>query len=77
MAWWSRERSSRPPSASGSIGGIDRWVTQQAVRLIEAHKREGRDLILEVNLSGRTMGDERFPDDVKASSPTPGSTRPG
>jgi diguanylate cyclase (GGDEF)-like protein/PAS domain S-box-containing protein len=49
----------------GLIGGIDRWVTQQAVRLIEAHKREGRDLVLEVNLSGKTMGDERFPGDVK------------
>jgi diguanylate cyclase (GGDEF)-like protein/PAS domain S-box-containing protein len=49
----------------GLIGGIDRWVTQQAVRLIEAHKREGRDLILEVNLSGKTMTDDRFPDDVK------------
>jgi EAL domain-containing protein (putative c-di-GMP-specific phosphodiesterase class I) len=49
----------------GLIGGIDRWVTQQAVRLIEAHKRQGRDLTLEVNLSGKTMTDQRFPDDVK------------
>jgi EAL domain-containing protein (putative c-di-GMP-specific phosphodiesterase class I) len=49
----------------GLIGGIDRWVTQQAVRLIEAHNREGRELILEVNLSGKTMTDTRFPDDVK------------
>jgi EAL domain-containing protein (putative c-di-GMP-specific phosphodiesterase class I) len=49
----------------GLIGGVDRWVTQQAVRLIEAHNREGRDLTLEVNLSGRTMGDARFPEDVK------------
>jgi len=49
----------------GLIGGVDRWVTQQAVRLIEAHNREGGELILEVNLSGRTMGDARFPDDVK------------
>jgi diguanylate cyclase (GGDEF)-like protein/PAS domain S-box-containing protein len=49
----------------GLIGGVDRWVTQQAVRLIEAHKREGRDLILEVNLSGKTMGDTRFPDEVR------------
>jgi diguanylate cyclase (GGDEF)-like protein/PAS domain S-box-containing protein len=49
----------------GLIGGIDRWVTQQAVRLIEAHNRQGRELILEVNLSGKTMGDMRFPDDVK------------
>ncbi len=49
----------------GLIGGIDRWVTQQAVRLIEAHNRQGRELILEVNLSGRTLTDDRFPDDVK------------
>jgi diguanylate cyclase (GGDEF)-like protein/PAS domain S-box-containing protein len=49
----------------GLIGRIDRWVTQQAVRLIEAHKREGRKLTLEVNLSGKTMGDERFPDEVR------------
>jgi diguanylate cyclase (GGDEF)-like protein/PAS domain S-box-containing protein len=49
----------------GLIGGIDRWVTQQAIRLIAAHKREGRDLILEVNLSGKTMTDARFPDEVR------------
>jgi EAL domain-containing protein (putative c-di-GMP-specific phosphodiesterase class I) len=49
----------------GLIGGVDRWVTQQAVRLIEAHNREGRDLILEINLSGKTMGDARFPDEVR------------
>jgi diguanylate cyclase (GGDEF)-like protein/PAS domain S-box-containing protein len=49
----------------GLIGGIDRWVTQQAVRLIAAHKKEGRNLILEVNLSGRTMGDVQFLTEVK------------
>jgi len=49
----------------GLIGGVDRWVTQQAVRLIAAHKREGRDLTLEVNLSGRTITDRRFPEEVK------------
>ena len=49
----------------GLIGGVDRWVTQQAVRLIEAHNREGRDLLLEVNLSGKTMTDTRFPEEVK------------
>jgi diguanylate cyclase (GGDEF)-like protein/PAS domain S-box-containing protein len=48
----------------GLIGGIDRWVTQQAVRLIAAHNKEGRELTLEVNLSGKTMGDARFPDEV-------------
>jgi diguanylate cyclase (GGDEF)-like protein/PAS domain S-box-containing protein len=49
----------------GLIGGVDRWVTQQAMRLIAAHNREGRELTLEVNLSGRTMGDARFPAEVK------------
>jgi diguanylate cyclase (GGDEF)-like protein/PAS domain S-box-containing protein len=49
----------------GLIGGIDRWVTQQAVRLIAAHNKEGRELILEVNLSGKTMGDAQFPDEVR------------
>ena len=49
----------------GLIGGVDRWVTQQAVRLIEAHNREGHDLTLEVNLSGKTMTDTRFPDEAK------------
>ena len=49
----------------GLIGGVDRWVTQQAVRLIEAHNRQGHDLLLEVNLSGKTMTDTRFPEEVK------------
>jgi diguanylate cyclase (GGDEF)-like protein/PAS domain S-box-containing protein len=49
----------------GLIGGIDRWVTQQAVRLIAAHNAEGRELTLEVNLSGQTMGDARFPEEVR------------
>jgi diguanylate cyclase (GGDEF)-like protein/PAS domain S-box-containing protein len=49
----------------GLIGGVDRWVTQQAVRLIAAHNSEGRELTLEVNLSGMTMGDARFPDEVR------------
>lgn len=42
------------------IQGLDRWVAQQAIRLIESHKRAGRDLILEVNLSGRTLADQEF-----------------
>ncbi len=56
----------------GLIGGIDRWVTQQAVRLIAAHNKEGRDLTLEVNLSGMTMGDSRFPAEVKRELTTSG-----
>ena len=49
----------------GLIGGIDRWVTQQAIRLIAALNKQGRELTLEVNLSGKTMGDLRFPEEVK------------
>jgi EAL domain-containing protein (putative c-di-GMP-specific phosphodiesterase class I) len=49
----------------GLMGGIDRWVTQQAIRLIAAHSREGRELTLEVNLSGNTMSDPQFPSEVK------------
>jgi diguanylate cyclase (GGDEF)-like protein/PAS domain S-box-containing protein len=49
----------------GLIGGVDRWVTQQAVRMIEAHARDGSELTLEVNLSGKTLGDPRFPDEVR------------
>jgi EAL domain-containing protein (putative c-di-GMP-specific phosphodiesterase class I) len=48
----------------GQIGGIDRWVTQQSIRLIAAHNADGRELTLEVNLSGKTMGDARFVDEV-------------
>jgi EAL domain-containing protein (putative c-di-GMP-specific phosphodiesterase class I) len=44
----------------GLIQAVDRWVAQQAIRLIAAHQKEGRTLTLEVNLSGRTMGDADF-----------------
>ncbi len=56
----------------GLVGGIDRWVTQQAVRLIEAQQRNGRELTLEINLSGKTMGDEEFPDAVRKELRTSG-----
>ena len=45
----------------GLIGGIDRWVVRQAVRLIDSHSRAGHPLTLEVNLSAKTMGDPEFP----------------
>jgi len=45
----------------GLIQRVDRWVTQQAMRLIAAHRDEGRTLILEVNLSGKTVTDPNFP----------------
>jgi diguanylate cyclase (GGDEF)-like protein/PAS domain S-box-containing protein len=51
------------PSAerSGMIQEIDAWVTRQAIRLIDRHRRAGRRLRLEVNLSGRTLGDPALP----------------
>jgi diguanylate cyclase (GGDEF)-like protein/PAS domain S-box-containing protein len=51
------------PSAerSGMVREIDLWVTRQAIRLIEAQRQVGRDLHLEVNLSGRTLGDPGLP----------------
>ncbi|MBM3666105.1 MAG: EAL domain-containing protein [Actinobacteria bacterium] len=44
----------------GLVQSLDRWVAQQAIRLIESHKRAGRDLVLEVNLSGKTLADPEF-----------------
>jgi diguanylate cyclase (GGDEF)-like protein/PAS domain S-box-containing protein len=42
------------------IQGLDRWMAQQAIRLVESHKRAGKDLVLEVNLSGKTLADQDF-----------------
>jgi len=42
---------------SGLILEIDRWVVSEGIRLIAEHRDAGRDLRLEVNLSGRSVGD--------------------
>jgi diguanylate cyclase (GGDEF)-like protein len=39
------------------IQAIDRWVVHRAIELIAAHERDGRRLRLEVNLSGKSIGD--------------------
>jgi diguanylate cyclase (GGDEF)-like protein len=51
------------PSAerSGMIQEIDTWVTRKAIRLIDRCRRAGRELRLEVNLSGRTLTDLALP----------------
>jgi diguanylate cyclase (GGDEF)-like protein len=51
------------PSAerSGMVREIDMWVTRQAIHLIDQQRRAGQDLRLEVNLSGRTLGDATLP----------------
>jgi len=46
---------------SGLILAIDRWVLDQATALIAAHHAAGRELRLEVNLSGRSVGDQDLP----------------
>lgn len=56
----------------GLIGAVDRWVTQQAVRLIAAQRDKGNRLILEVNLSGKTMTDSNFPTQLKKDLTTTG-----
>jgi diguanylate cyclase (GGDEF)-like protein len=42
---------------SGLILDIDRWVLSQAIRLIAEHRDAGHEVRLEVNLSGRSVGD--------------------
>jgi diguanylate cyclase (GGDEF)-like protein len=36
---------------------IDRWVVKSAIGMLEEHERQGHPLTLEVNLSGRSIGD--------------------
>jgi len=42
---------------SGLILEIDRWVIREAIRLVAACRDAGRDVRLEVNISGRSVGD--------------------
>lgn len=45
----------------GLIQPIDRWVVREAIHLLDAHRRAGRDLLIEVNLSGKSMDDPELP----------------
>jgi diguanylate cyclase (GGDEF)-like protein/PAS domain S-box-containing protein len=56
-----------PPSAflyaaerSGLMQAIDTWVVRKAIGLIAEHARAGRRLVLGVNLSGRSIGDQKL-----------------
>jgi diguanylate cyclase (GGDEF)-like protein/PAS domain S-box-containing protein len=40
----------------GLVEAIDAWVVRQAVGLIDAHARAGQRLVLNVNLSGKSIG---------------------
>src|SRR4029077_13576899 len=56
-----------PPSAflyaaerSGLIQAIDGWVVHKAIALIAGYTRAGLDLRLNVNLSGKSVGDRKL-----------------
>ena len=56
-----------PPSAFlygaerfGLIQSIDAWVVRKAIQLVAEHTRAGRDLMLHVNLSGKSIGDPKL-----------------
>jgi diguanylate cyclase (GGDEF)-like protein/PAS domain S-box-containing protein len=42
---------------SGQISKIDRWVACRSVDIVAEHQQQGRELRLEVNLSGGSIGD--------------------
>jgi diguanylate cyclase (GGDEF)-like protein/PAS domain S-box-containing protein len=56
----------------GLIQGVDRWVAQQAMRLIAAHKQKGQDLVLGVNVSGKTTDDADFLERIEKDLKTTG-----
>ena len=45
---------------SGLIQAIDIWVVRKAIGLIAEHARAGLRLVLSVNLSGRSIGDQKL-----------------
>jgi diguanylate cyclase (GGDEF)-like protein/PAS domain S-box-containing protein len=56
-----------PPSAflyraerSGMIQAIDAWVVRKAIWLIAEHERAGLELVLNINLSGKSIGDRKL-----------------
>jgi diguanylate cyclase (GGDEF)-like protein/PAS domain S-box-containing protein len=46
---------------------IDRWVVRQAIDLIAAHSRAGRELKLEVNISAKSIGDPELPQVIETN----------
>jgi diguanylate cyclase (GGDEF)-like protein len=50
---------------TGIIRYIDRWVVKRAIQLIADHDRAGRELVLEVNLSGKALADQELLNIIK------------
>jgi diguanylate cyclase (GGDEF)-like protein/PAS domain S-box-containing protein len=42
------------------IGAIDRWVVKRSIAMLAEEKRRGRRLTFEVNISGRSAGDDEL-----------------
>jgi diguanylate cyclase (GGDEF)-like protein/PAS domain S-box-containing protein len=55
-----------PAERSGLVIELDRWVVTNAIELIARQRRLGHDIRLEVNLSGRSVGDEELPATIAA-----------
>jgi EAL domain-containing protein (putative c-di-GMP-specific phosphodiesterase class I) len=51
----------------GLIQAIDRWVVSEAVDLVDRQRAAGRDVFVEVNLSGLSMDDPQLPVAVSAA----------
>jgi diguanylate cyclase (GGDEF)-like protein/PAS domain S-box-containing protein len=59
------------------IQDIDRWVFEQAARLLAAHAAVGHEIALSVNFSGKTMSDPQILSDISqilARHPVPDSS---
>ena len=46
----------------GLVEDIDRWVVRRTIQLIGEQLKAGRQLRIEVNLSGRSLGNKELPD---------------
>jgi diguanylate cyclase (GGDEF)-like protein/PAS domain S-box-containing protein len=51
----------------GLILSIDSWVVREAIHLIAAHGRAGRRLMLNVNISGKSLGDPRLSEAIEGA----------
>ena len=49
----------------GLIQEIDAWMVGRAARFLAEAGRAGRDIVLEVNLSGRSIGDPQLPEVIE------------
>jgi diguanylate cyclase (GGDEF)-like protein len=54
------------------VQAIDRWVARTAIGIVAEHRRTGRELCLEVNLSGKSIGDPELTRLIKHELATTG-----